>query len=70
MVYAARLHTGLGAAAVTIVLFCIPTQTAEVVEGKWAGVHLQVISNSEFLNNIDSTTTSKKKKIGSTLRKD
>jgi hypothetical protein len=46
---------------VTIVLFCIPTQTAEVVEGKWAGVYLQVISNSEFLNNIDSKTTSRKK---------
>jgi len=25
MVYAAQLHTGLGTAAVTTVLFCIPT---------------------------------------------
>jgi len=28
------LHTGLGTAAVTTVLFCIPTHTTEVVGGE------------------------------------
>jgi hypothetical protein len=59
MVYAAQLHTGLGTAALTTVLFCIPTQHKSLEENRM-DMRLKVIRNFVFLTNTLRVTKSRK----------